>query len=158
MLRSAQPLALILLAMTAACSDDPTASASVARPAGARCTTSIVITAAAPLTMHITGVCNRQHLGRTTVVIDQTVDGTGVITGTVTYAAANGDLLNSTFNGYVTSPPGPNVAFRGTETYTGGTGRFAEAFGSSELEGRATVNYATGTGTGEYTTTGSISY
>ena len=73
-----------------------------------------------------------------------------------TYTAANGDELYTRWDGQVISPPGPDIVFVGTETYLGGTGRFAGASGSSWLEG--TSYLAGSTGPGEYTTDGSITF
>ena len=69
-------------------------------------------------------------------------------------SAANGDELYTRWDGQVISPPGPEAVFVGPETYLGGTGRFANASGSSWLEGTASVI----TSTGAYTTKGSITY
>ena len=81
---------------------------------------------------------------------------TGVAQNFTTYTAANGDQLHTRWDGQVISPPGPVAVFVGPETYLGGTGRFAHASGSSWLEGTATLTGLTGTGA--YTTEGSISY
>lgn len=160
-------LLLSALALTGACAGDhPTSplllanqtAAAPSRPAGGSCTTTVSVDISAPpLTLDITGVCNLKHLGRTTMTARQTVDLTnGLFVNTTTYRAANGDLLLATFSGQLTSPPGAEVAFAGVETYVGGTGRFAGATGSSQASGTATVPGLTGTG--QYTSQGSISF
>ncbi|MEO5826864.1 MAG: hypothetical protein ABIR59_13320 [Gemmatimonadales bacterium] len=164
-------LLISALVLTGACAADlpvaPETSSSIlasqvaaapSRPAGGSCTTTVSVDISVPpLTIDISGVCNLKHLGRTTMTARQTVDITnGQFTNTTTYRAANGDLLLTTFSGQTTSPPGADVTFVGVETYVGGTGRFAGATGSSEASGSATL--AGLTGTGEYTTHGSISF
>lgn len=173
MSRNFKPLFLSALAFSAAaCAGDSPAgprsapsilnnkiaSGVVTRPAGGKCTTSFApISFVFPLsTLDIDGVCNLKHLGRTTTHAIQVVNVlTGEITNSATYTAANGDVLYTTFAG--TSSPPPYVVFQGTETLVDGTGRFAGATGLSDLEGTATVD-ATGSGTGEYTTKGFITY
>ncbi|MEO7502328.1 MAG: hypothetical protein ABIW94_06795 [Gemmatimonadaceae bacterium] len=75
---------------------------------------------------------------------------TGELNNTTTYTAANGDQLTTTFAG--TDPLGGDIEFTGLETYTGGTGRFANATGESFLQGSATG------ATGEFTSKGSITF
>ncbi len=138
-------------------------SAPVARPAGGSCNPEVTVVAPFPgpdqpvLSLSIVGLCQLKHLGRTSMVITETVDfSTGVIINATTYTAANGDKVNSTFLGTVLSPPGPDAVFEGTETYVSGTGRFAGVSGSSFLEGTAHLNGLTGTG--HYTTKGTITF
>jgi hypothetical protein len=171
--RLGRPSFLSLAALLVACAGElpttpqsPQASASLAsmsasatRSAGGRCTTAFIAGApvAGLLPLEITGVCQIRHLGRTTMTATQTVS---LIDGSAqnltTYTAANGDKLYTRWDGQVVSPPGPDIVFVGTETYLGGTGRFAGASGSSWLEGTA---YLAGpTGTGEYTAKGSITF
>ena len=109
--------------------------------------------------MTISGVCDLEHLGRTTMFASQTVNfAEGSITNSTRYTAANGDVLLSTFNGHLAAPAaGFDLGFAGAETYTGGTGRFAGATGSSALEGSAKFT-GPATAIGEYTTKGSLSY
>ena len=147
----------------------PTPSASsaenrqVTRPAGGRCTTDITVVPTRPgyvLSLDMTGVCQLAHLGRTTMVIEQDFAADGSIVNSTTHTAANGDLLLSTLYsapGESTSD-GINAVFAGTETYVGGTGRFAHVSGSSRVQGTAVVNVATGAFTGAYTTHGTITY
>ena len=172
MSRNLTLVSLSLAALSVACTvDQPTspspalsvlasksANSDKSKPAGGTCTTSFTETSFVfPIaTFDITGVCNLKHLGRTTMHATQTVNVlTGDLNNSPTYTAANGDMLFTAFVG--TSSPPPDVVFQGTETYVGGTGRFEGATGSSTLEGTATVD-VNGSGTGEYTTDGSISY
>jgi len=108
--------------------------------------------------------CQFRHLGRTTGLIVQEITPTGppvngvlhlALSATVRYDAANGDVLRGTFTGVATIDLGSgNVEYHVIETYAGGTGRFANASGSSVLEGTA----STVTNTGFYVTSGRISY
>ena len=101
-----------------------------------RCEGDVVFTS--QTTLHITGVCQMSHLGRTTFVIDQTLVFGPVIsfTGTSAYTAPNGDQLRTTHSGTATpTPDGTAVILAGTETVIGGTGRFAGATGSATLTG-----------------------
>ena len=169
MSRTRNTLVLTLLALATACAaDGPTgpplfadkaANAVAAPPAGGRCVTAFNVVGgdATSFTLAITAVCNLKHLGRTTLVASETVSLIdGALVNSSTYTAANGDKLTSTFAGQVTSPPGPDVVFIGTETYTGGTGRFHGASGSSAIDGTATLSGTSGTG--QYTTNGVIKY
>lgn len=170
MLRTFAPFLWPALVLAAACAGDgptgPTteittsqaSAASPFRPAGGTCATRFAVDVSSPpLSLTITGTCQLKHLGRATLIATQSVDlSTGHIANTTTYTAANGDILISTFDGQVISPPGPDVVFTGTESYQGGTGRFAGATGTSQLTGTATL--AGLTGAGQYTTSGSISY
>lgn len=56
--------------------------------------------------------------------------------GTITFRAANGDLLYATFDGAYDEPG--SLTFTATITFTGGTGRFEDASGSATLEGQDT--------------------
>jgi hypothetical protein len=80
---------------------------------------------------------------------------TALIENNTTYTAANGDDLHQSFSGtalidLVTG----EVRFMGTETFDGGSGRFANAVGTSELEGGASIF----TNVGFYTTNGRLAY
>lgn len=166
-------LVLTALALSTACAGDGatgpaanvsslaarTTDAAASRPAGGRCVTTVTVVGgnATSIALAISGTCNLEHLGRTTMVAVQTVSLVdGAIVNSTTYTAANGDKLSSSFVGQVVSPPGPDVTFTGTETYNGGTGRFEGASGSSTLDGTATLGGPVGTG--EYTTKGAIKY
>ena len=162
--------ALLGLAITGACSgESPTepgsqitprnssaSSGPITRPAGGSCTTTLVPDfSGIPsgfFTIQIAGVCKLKHLGRTTFTADQIVYiFTGDIVNTTIYTAANGDSFTSTFVG---TDPTATAVFTGTETYSGGTGRFAGITGESFLSGSANVVLLTG----QYTTSGWMRY
>jgi hypothetical protein len=134
-----------------------------ARPFGGRCDTEITVLAPLPADppnlqrLHIDYECQLQHLGHTTASNEQIVTFTSPTTGTssntTTYTAANGDQLFSTWTGMVTAN-GPDVIFSGPETYSGGTGRFTNASGSSFISG----NGSFATRTAQFTMTGTLSY
>ncbi|MEO6596525.1 MAG: hypothetical protein ABIP94_17375 [Planctomycetota bacterium] len=108
-------------------------------------------------TLTFSSVGHVSYLGRTTGSSVHTVDQTvspALQYGTNTYIAANGDSLFSTYSG-TASPPDVNgvIQFSGTQTFTGGTGRFNGATGSTTLQGTANVY----TGIGQFTFSGIIS-
>ena len=151
-------LVLTMLALATACTGE-SVTAPVERLAGGHCVTTVTVVGSdsTSLTLGISGVCDLEQLGHTTMVATQTVSTlNGAIINSTTYTAANGDKLTSAFAGQATSPPGPDVVFTGTETYKSGTGRFQVVSGSSALDGTATLSGATGTG--QYTTKGTIKY
>jgi len=150
---------------TASAAGSPATSAVHARPFGGRCETAITPLAPEPgdppnvLRLHIEYVCQLQHLGRTTAVAEQIVIATGpttqVASNTTVYTAANGDQLFSTWSGSSTlNPTTLDVEFSGPETYTGGTGRFAQASGSAFISGTASLS----ANTGQFTSEGTLSY
>ena len=107
--------------------------------------------------------CTMTYLGRTTGVAFQTVTPTSqtgavvtaAIENTTTYTAANGDVLNQSFVGTaLINVQTGDVRYIGTETFDGGTGRFANATGTSDLEGTASIV----TNVGFYTTKGRLVY
>jgi hypothetical protein len=55
--------------------------------------------------------------------------GTGTVTGTIVFTAANGDQLTGVVAGQFTSP----TTVAGTYTFTGGTGRFENAVGEVDF-------------------------
>ena len=129
------------------------------RRAGGTCTTSFQFTG--PSTIHIDGRCRLLHLGATSSVAEQTVsqgpNGTLLAVNETVYTAASGDKLFSHFEG-TASPTSPTeLALSGTETYHGGTGRFARARGQSALTGSVQFTSASG-GVGQFTTRGHLSY
>jgi hypothetical protein len=154
--RTSSSLALIL----GVCAVLPSAAAGRAadadRPMGGTCDTTFVFTGPGPL--HIEGTCQFLHLGLTTVVAEQIVIPTGPTTvnimNTAVYTAANGDELHSSFVGTGTIDQSGGVTFSGTETFSGGTGRFDGASGSMTDVGTASLV----TGTGQLTGDGSIVY
>jgi len=70
------------------------------------------------------------HLGRFTREASVTIHDDGTFDGTVTFTAANGDRLVADLEGMATPP-----TLQGTYTFTGGTGRFANASGVAAFEG-----------------------
>ena len=166
---------LIALPVLAACSENaPTAPGTSilahsesnrgedrarAVPFGGRCETALTVVGgtATSVNLHITYVCQLEHLGRATAVAEQVVTFTGpasaIASNTTTYTAANGDQLFATWTGTATSV-GPDNTFSGLETYTGGTGRFAGASGSAWIDG--TASFATMTG--QFTSVGTLTY
>src|SRR5688500_4660767 len=174
--RTFRPLIVLAFLMSSACSGDGATGPSelispstlsdrsvpVTRPAGGSCTINgqfLQPASGTVATFHATGVCNLQHLGRTTIVIDQFFFADGSVTNSTVHTAANGDLLNSTW----LSPPGSSsvvgleATFAGTETYNSGTGRFANVSGSSFVEGSAHLT-VTGSFTAESTSIGSMTF
>jgi len=135
----------------------------VQRPYKGSCST--VVTPLDPqfLQLHIELDCTLTHLGKATGVATQTntvVAQNGpviveLIANTTTYTAANGDVLNQSFEGMaLVNVATGDVQYMGTETFQGGTGRFADASGTSQLTGTASLL----TGTGFYTVNGTIAY
>ena len=120
-----------------------------------------------PIVLAVDVVCRLSHLGLTVGGTDREVvvpagppsaDGILPIYITVeriTYVAANGDELWSTFAG-----PGEldlvagRATFEGVETFVGGTGRFAGASGQSRTTGEGSLV----TNTGRLATSGMLRY
>jgi hypothetical protein len=107
--------------------------------------------------------CRISHLGLTHAVVTQTVNTlTGALSSSGVFVAANGDQLNSNFEGTAvlsfTDPTNATVTFSGTQEFSPGTGRFASAEGSADLVGSARINLITGSGTGEFTLDGTLTY
>jgi hypothetical protein len=107
--------------------------------------------------------CQISHLGLTHAVMIQTVDvATGALRSSGVFVAANGDELSSDFIGTgvlrFSDPTDATVTFTGSEEFSPGTGRFAEANGTAGLAGSASVNLITGAATGEFTLEGSLTY
>jgi len=136
------------------------------RPAGGSCATTISFlppVSGQPANVAVIRVgldCTLRHLGLTSgeliqTIVSSTTDFSNTLSATIVYVAANGDELHATFAGSgVLDPSGPSVRFSGTETYTGGTGRFRDAAGSSELVGSADLRASVG----EYSTSGTLRY
>ena len=144
----------------------PTTAASPERPYRGSCST--VVT---PLTppgvfpqeLRIDYVCQLAHLGRTTGIAMQVVTPIGqsgaivtaLIENATIYTAANGDTLDASFSGTaLINVQTGDVRFIGTETFEGGTGRFAGATGNADLEGTASAF----TNLGFFTTQGRLVY
>ena len=104
--------------------------------------TTVLITASA--------VGTATHLGRYTMTSTALIDftaGTGV--GHAIFVAANGDRLFSTGSGQATPTGEPNeLSIHGTDTITGGTGRFEGATGT--FSGIRVLNTATGISSGSF--------
>ena len=116
-----------------------------------------------PQLLAITYDCTLAHLGRTTAIVQQVVSFAGAgpsgvllsLANTTTYTAASGDQLIATFQGSaLLDPQTGDVSFVGIETFHGGSGRFANATGNSQLEGTASVV----TNRGFFTSKGRVSY
>jgi hypothetical protein len=175
------PTAVLACAFGLACTDAPPTSpgadqaaggvagpsfaATPERPFGGTCTFASTLLPPEPgqppnvVRFHQDEVCHLRHLGLTTASTTETVTFTEtglVFVTTITYTAANGDQLFTTESGTAT-PPDQNglIHFSGTQTVTGGTGRFADASGSFSEVG--TVNPATATGEVEFIS-GTLSY
>jgi hypothetical protein len=120
------------------------------------------------LDLNIDYTCEISHLGRTHNTVVQSVVPTGppaglfltgIVNNTGAYVAANGDRVNSSFTGTgITNLADFTAVFEGTETFSGGTGRFAGASGTAFIQGTAANDVTTGTGKGEFTITGTITY
>ena len=173
-LRRACSLAAALTAL-AGCADAPTATsrpaelrasraagAAVERPWKGRCDVETVVTEfgpTGPVKFHQTGTCQLAHLGRTTVVTDETFSpGTGTTAVTSTFTAANGDRLYTTgiIRRSAIAPDG-SVTLAGTYTAVGGTGRFAGASGTAVFAETARINPPAPT-VGAYTLEGRLAY
>ena len=96
------------------------------------------------LTVQIAGTGTATHLGRFTTdqshcAIPTSLDFTD---GEFTLTAANGDQLRGTYSGELVPLEPPLFAIDGQFTFTGGTGRFANATGGGNASG--VQNLATG--------------
>ncbi|MBK9385289.1 MAG: hypothetical protein IPN34_10790 [Planctomycetes bacterium] len=159
MIRSRHLLAATALALALGLSATP-ATAQRFLPIEGKFTTSFVLTPTATpgvfsLSIDSQGIAS--HLGLTVGSSTHTVDMTGTPTvqfGSTTYIAANGDRLFAHYSGTASAPNASGViTFSGTQTFTGGTGRFHGATGSTSMQG--TANLATSTG--EFAFSGTIS-
>jgi hypothetical protein len=76
--------------------------------------------------------------------------------GTFTLTAANGDKLTGDYSGsFIPKDAGPMYSLSDAKfQITGGTGRFAQAIGSAELQGNQNLQ----TGKGKLEVDGTISY
>ena len=137
-------------------------SAQVTRPQKATC----VAVPDDPLspTVHVTGTCQTTHLGRDRFESSHTVvplgfpDADGVVPvaivgGTGKHVAADGDELDSAYEGTgrVFLLTG-RIEFELQGRYTGGTGRFAGASGTTRISG------AVEDGVARFSEEGSITY
>jgi hypothetical protein len=173
-MRSSTSLATLLIVLAACAGDAPTAvvappdaarlaapaggaaSAAAERPWRGQCDVEATITG--PTTIVITGTCELAHLGRTTVVTQETVDWTlGTFTNTSTYTAANGDLLYTSGSGVLTFGAAGTGTATGPWTAVGGTGRFAGATGAAAYAESVQIT-GPATAVGTYTLEGQLSY
>ena len=162
-IRRGATAALATLTMLAIASPVGAGDAAVERPLKGSCDT-VFAPAGPPLgsppvqTLNITLTCRLTHLGLTGgAAVQQVTFGTPpfAIATTIVYVAANGDELYATFAGEgIPGPDGSTVAFAGTTTYEGGTGRFANATGWSLDTGTASLV----TFTGALTASGRLTY
>jgi hypothetical protein len=153
--RNAGFLALVILT---GCADPPTGitagdpafqavaahASDVARPISGRCETTFNPPPLPPPPVHTQtdiGTCTLAHLGHTAFHSVKEID---FIAGTQTtteasFTAANGDILRAVGTG-TSAPAGPGqIGFTATLTFTGGTGRFADAHGEVHVTGVATL-------------------
>jgi hypothetical protein len=114
-----------------------------------------------PTTLRVTGKDTGEatHLGHFTAIYEDVVyipATTG--TGTLTFTAANGDELFTTYEGGQTEFVPPDLStLTLVATITGGTGRFAAATGTFTIIRILVVNFATGIGTESGSFEGQIS-
>jgi hypothetical protein len=143
----------------------------VTRELKGRCETDVTILSIAAdgrLELRDEYTCEISHLGLAHNTPLQSVIPTGppsggllpaIVINTGAFVAANGDRVNSSFTGTgVTNLTDFSASFEGTETFLGGTGRFAGATGTAHVEGTAVLDPTTGKGKGQFTLTGSITY
>jgi len=159
--RVAIAFAGLALAMGSASAD--AAKGGTQRPYSSECDT--VVHTADFVNFTIDLRCKVRHLGLTTGTFTQVADFLGVDNAgnvllgihsdDVTYTAANGDELWSSFVGTATVSPGGDVTYGALETFGGGTGRFEDASGQAALRGVATSIPPT---VGFYASVGTISY
>jgi hypothetical protein len=170
----------VALATLSACSSADPATAPVlarrenselARPLKGQCDTEVTVLSIGPdgrLDLSIEYTCHLSHLGLTHNTVIQSVVPSGppvngllpgIINNTGAYVAANGDRVNSSFTGTSSLDLSDfSARFKGTEHFAGGTGRFADASGTAHIEGAATINPVTSTGTAHFTIGGTITY
>jgi hypothetical protein len=146
-------------------------NAPITRPLTGRCETDVTIVsigADGRLDLLDEYTCEMSHLGRTHNTVVQSVIPSGpptggllpgIVTNTGAFVGANGDRVNSSFTGTgVTNLVNFTATFEGTETFVGGTGRFADASGTAHIQGTAVLDPTTGTGKGQFTIVGTITY
>ena len=86
------------------------------------------------------GECQALHLGASTLISDKVIN---LVAGTqtlqLTFTAANGDVLRGTGTGTNAMVAPGVVQFTADVTFTGGTGRFANAAGRATIKGQANL-------------------
>ena len=114
-----------------------------------------------PTTVMIVGTCQLAHLGRTTVVTQETLAWetatSAAFTNSSTYTAANGDLLYTTGSGEMRIGADGTATVTGTFTAIGGTGRFSNASGTAAYAESVRLTSAS-TAAGTYTLDGRLAY
>jgi hypothetical protein len=141
-------------------------AAGTERPYGGSCSavvTPLTDPGVFPQELRIDYDCTLTHLGRSTAVAMQVVTPIGqsgaivstIIEAATIYKAANGDMLNVLLEGTaLIDVQTGDVTFIAKETFDGGSGRFADATGSSVLQGTASIF----TNLGSFTTRGRLAY
>lgn len=98
---------------------------------------------------YLSGEGTATHLGRYTVALSFCSRAGGVLTdGRGTFVAANGDLLDLTFDGTSAFAPPFTLTFTSYADFTGGSGRFDGATGQAVVTGSLDVR--TGGGDGQW--------
>ncbi len=84
------------------------------------------------------------HVGKYTITNSHCVDPkTGAMTGgSFVKTAANGDQISGNYDGYARPGPGGSFSVRGRVSFTGGTGRFAGATGSTDMSGTLQADFS----------------
>jgi hypothetical protein len=147
------------------------AKSEIARPLKGSCDRDVTVISIGPdgsLELSINYTCHLSHLGLSHNSVIETITPTGppvngllpgIAHNTGAYVAANGDRINSSFTATgVLDLAHFSSVFEGTETFSGGTGRFANASGSAHVEGTGTTDPTTGKGTSHITLDGTITY
>ena len=151
--------AIAILLGVAALAAAPAAGAAGARPMSGSCATAFTVQPTGAIA--IQGSCLLTHLGLTTYraiqIVTPNADGTVHIQVDGVYTAANGDTLHGVISGTGTFGGGSSVSYTTTETFVGGTGRFALAHGEVTDTGVAQFT-GPASGVSTYTMLGSIVY
>jgi hypothetical protein len=101
---------------------------------------------------YLTGEGSATHLGSYTVGLNFCARAGGTLEdGVGTFVAANGDLLQFTFEGTSAFEPPFTLRFTSYAVFTGGTGRFDGASGEAEVTGSLDVRTGAGDGRWEGT-------
>ncbi|MEP7066045.1 MAG: hypothetical protein ABI889_08450 [Gemmatimonadota bacterium] len=146
-------MALATTAVAAGCSADSTtglalSESRVAVPLKGNCTTTSTAIPVAPgqLRILVNGQCQFTHLGTTRFFADQVANiAGGTLTGSNVFTAANGDQLFARNDGPLGAPLNGILTVGGVVTFTGGTGRFANASGQGQFSGEVNIIARTGT-------------
>lgn len=141
--RSTLTLAIVIAGCSGDRSTEPFQPQAAAVPVPFRATCELAIqppTPVGPGLIHQLdiGTCHATHLGRATLVSDKVINvGAATQTLSVTFTAANGDVLRGSGTGTNSMIAPGRVAFTATATFAGGTGRFAQASGEATITGEA---------------------